>query len=130
LVTTFPWSTMLAVALGASLGAVLRWAAGVWMNSVWQGFPLGTLAVNCAGGFMIGVALISFERWPSELPRAFVITGFLGGLTTFSAFSGESLHLLQRGHLVMAVLHAAAHVFGSLACVAAGYALARLILRA
>jgi CrcB protein len=121
---------MLAVALGAAVGAVLRWAAGVWMNAVWYGFPLGTLAVNCAGGFMIGLALIGFERWPSELPRAFVITGFLGGLTTFSAFSGESLHLLQRGQLVMAVWHASAHVFGSLACVAAGFALARLILRA
>ena len=121
---------MFAVALGAALGALLRWAAGAWMNSAWHGFPLGTLAVNCAGGFMIGVALISFERWPSELPRAFVITGFLGGLTTFSAFSGESLHLLQRDQWVMAVLHAAAHVFGSLACVAVGYALARSILRA
>ena len=121
---------MLAVALGASIGAVLRWAAGVWMNSIWHGFPLGTLLVNCAGGIMIGVALISFERWPSELPRAFVITGFLGGLTTFSAFSGESLHLLQRGHMAMAVLHASAHVFGSLICVAAGFTLARLILRA
>ena len=79
---------------------------------------------------MIGAAPIRFERWPSELPRTVVITGFLGGLTTFSALSGESLHLLQRGQLVMAVLHAAAHVFGSLACVAVGYALARSILRA
>jgi CrcB protein len=130
LITTYPWTTMLAVALGAAVGAVLRWAAGVWMNPVWHGFPLGTLVVNCAGGFMIGVALISFERWPFELPRAFVISGFLGGLTTFSAFSGESLQLLQRGQWVMAVLHAAAHVFGSLVCVAAGFAMARWILRA
>jgi fluoride exporter len=130
LITTYPWTTMLAVALGAAIGAVLRWAAGVWMNPLWHGFPLGTLVVNCAGGFMIGAALIGFERWPSELPRAFVITGFLGGLTTFSAFSGESLNLLHRGQMLMAVLHAAAHVFGALACVAAGFALARLILRA
>jgi CrcB protein len=130
LIATFPWATMLAVALGAAIGAVLRWAAGVWMNPFWPGFPLGTLVVNCAGGFMIGAALIGFERWPSELPRAFVITGFLGGLTTFSAFSGESLHLLQRGQWIMAVWHASAHVFGSLVCVAAGFALARLILRA
>lgn len=121
---------MLAVALGASIGAVLRWAAGLWMNAWWPGFPLGTLAVNCAGGLMIGAALIGFERWPAEVPRAFVITGFLGGLTTFSAFSGESLHLLQRGEPAMAVLHAAAHVFGSLACVAAGFSLARWMLRA
>ena len=121
---------MFAVALGAAIGAVLRWAAGVWMNAVWHGFPLGTLVVNLAGGLMIGAALIGFERWPSELPRAFFITGFLGGLTTFSAFSGESLSLLHRGQLAMAVLHAAAHVFGSLACVAAGFGLARLLLRA
>ena len=120
---------MLAVALGAAIGAVTRWAAGVWMNAMWHGFPLGTLAVNCAGGFMIGLALIGFERWPSELPRAFLVTGFLGGLTTFSAFSGESMQLLQRGQMFMAVLHAAAHVFGALACVAAGFGLARLLLR-
>ncbi len=124
-----PWATMLAVALGAAIGAVMRWAAGVWMNALWHGFPLGTLVVNCAGGFMIGLALIGFERWPSELPRAFLVTGFLGGLTTFSAFSGESMQLLQRGHMLMAVLHAAAHVFGALACVAAGFGLARLLLR-
>jgi CrcB protein len=121
---------MLAVALGAAVGAVLRWAAGVWLYPLWQGFPLGTLLVNCAGGFMIGLALMWFEHWPAELPRAFVITGFLGGLTTFSAFSGESLYLLQRGQALLALLHAAAHVFGSLACVAAGFGLARLLVRA
>jgi CrcB protein len=124
------WATMLAVALGAAVGAVLRWATGLWLNSAWYGFPLGTLAVNCAGGFMVGLAFIGFERWPSELARAFFVTGFLGGLTTFSAFSGESLQLLQRGQLIMSVLHAAAHVFGALVCVAAGFALARWLLRA
>ena len=129
MITTYPWSTMLAVALGASIGAVLRWAAGIWLNPLWQGFALGTLVVNCVGGLMIGAALTGFERWPLELPRAFFITGFLGGLTTFSAFSGESLQLLQRGELALALLHAAAHVFGSLACVAAGFWLARLLLR-
>jgi CrcB protein len=129
LITTYPWSTMLAVALGSAIGALLRWAAGRWFNAAWQGFPLGTLLVNCAGGLLIGAALVGFERWPAELPRAFVITGFLGGLTTFSAFSGESLHLLQRGQAAMAALHAAAHLFGSLACAAAGFALARLLLR-
>jgi CrcB protein len=120
---------MLAVALGAGIGAVMRWAAGVWLHGAWHGFPLGTLLVNCAGGFMVGVALLAFERWPAELSRAFVITGFLGGLTTFSAFSGESLDLLQRGRMLMAVWHAAAHVFGALACVALGFGLARLLIR-
>ena len=121
---------MLAVALGASIGAVLRWAAGVWLNGPWQGFPRGTLAVNCAGGLVTGMALVGFERWPSELRRALFITGFLGGLATFSVFSGESLQLLQRGQLALAMLHAAAHVFGSLACVALGFSLARRVLRA
>lgn len=129
MITTFPWSTMLAVALGSAFGALLRWVAGLWLNPAWQGFPLGTLLVNCAGGLMIGAALVGFERWPAELPRAFFITGFLGGLTTFSAFSGESLNLLHRGQAALAVLHAGAHVFGSLACAAAGFALARLLWR-
>ena len=75
-------------------------------------------------------ALIGFEQWPLALPRAFVITGLLGGLTTFSAFSGESLQLLDRGQFGLAGLHAAAHVLGSLACAAAGFALARWVLRA
>lgn len=130
MITTYPWSTLLAVALGSALGGMLRWAVGAWANPVWQGFPLGTLLVNCAGGLLIGIALLGFEHWPAALPRAFVITGFLGGLTTFSAFSGESLELLQRGQAAMAALHAAAHVLGALACAAAGFALARLMLRA
>jgi len=121
---------VLAVALGGSIGSVLRWAAGVWLNTAWHGFPLGTLLVNCVGGLMIGAAFVGFERWPSDLLRLFFITGVVGGLTTFSAFSGESFHLLQRGQAVMALLHAAAHLFGALVCVAAGFALARLILRA
>ncbi len=124
-----PWVTVLAVALGAGIGAALRWAAGAWLNPLWAGFPLGTLAVNCAGGFMIGLALVGFEHWPHALPRAFFISGFLGGLTTFSAFSGESLELLQRGQALLSLLHMAAHVLGALVCTALGYALARLVLR-
>ena len=130
MVATAPWTTLLAVALGSAVGGMLRWWVGLWLNPVWAGFPLGTLLVNCVGGFLIGAALIGFEQWPLALPRAVVVTGLLGGLTTFSAFSGESLQLLQRGQATMAALHAAAHVIGSLACAAVGFALARLILRA
>jgi len=115
----------LAVAVGAAAGALLRWRAGVWLNTVWAGFPLGTLLVNLAGGLAVGVALAWFERRPDELLKLLLVTGFLGGLTTFSAFSGESLALLQRGAAGLALLHSAAHLLGALACAALGYALMR-----
>lgn len=116
-----PWLQMLAVALGAAVGALLRWWAGVWLNAHWAGFPLGTLLVNCAGGLLIGVALAWFERTPDEFLRLLLVTGFLGGLTTFSSFSGESLILLHRGEYALALGHTAAHVLGSLGCAAFGF---------
>jgi CrcB protein len=117
-----------AVALGAAVGALLRWAAALALNGRWAGFPLGTLVVNAVGGLLIGVALVGFERHPHELLRLLLVTGFLGGFTTFSAFSIESLLMLQRGQWTLAALHAAAHVFGSLACAALGYRAARAFL--
>ncbi|MES2991012.1 MAG: fluoride efflux transporter CrcB [Pseudomonadota bacterium] len=119
--TTLPWLQILAVSVGAAAGALARWWAGLWLNGQWSGFPLGTLLVNCVGGLLIGVALAWFERTPNELLRLLLVTGFLGGLTTFSAFSGESLVLLQRGQIALAFAHSAAHLFGSLACAALGY---------
>ena len=123
-----PWAQVLAVALGAALGALARWWAGLWLNAQWSGFPLGTLLVNCVGGLLIGIALAWFERTPDELLRLLLVTGFLGGLTTFSSFSGESLFLLHRGEYVMALAHTAAHLFGSLACAAFGFWLLRTLL--
>lgn len=123
----FPWAQMLAVAAGAALGALLRWAAGLWLNGQWHGFPLGTLLVNCVGGLMIGAALVWFDRSPNEMLRLLLVTGLLGGLTTFSAFSGESLSLMQRGEYAWALAHTAAHVFGSLACAAMGFRLMRVM---
>ena len=93
----------LAVSIGAALGALARWQAGVLFNTRWVGFPLGTLLVNLVGGFMIGMALEWFGRQPNELMKLLLVTGFLGGLTTFSAFSGESLALLKHGELGMAL---------------------------
>jgi CrcB protein len=119
--TALPWLQILAVSVGAAVGALARWWAGLWLNGHWTGFPLGTLLVNCVGGLLIGVALAWFDRTPNELLRLLLVTGFLGGLTTFSAFSGESLVLLQRGQIALAFAHGAAHVFGSLACAALGY---------
>ena len=117
-----------AVAGGAALGALCRWIAGVHLNSSYAGFPLGTLLVNLVGGLLIGMALEWFGRTPDELLRLLLVTGFLGGLTTFSAFSGESLGLLQRGEMAMALLHAVAHVLGSLACAALGMKLMQHLL--
>lgn len=112
---------MAAVAAGSAVGALARWAAGLWLNARWAGFPLGTLFVNAVGGLLIGMLLAWFERSPNELLRLLLITGFLGGLTTFSAFSAESLLLLQRGQFGLATGHTLAHVFGALACASLGF---------
>jgi len=122
------WIQVLAVGVGAAGGALLRWLAGLWLNATWNGFPLGTLLVNCAGGFLVGIALMWFTRSPNELLRLLVVTGFLGGLTTFSAYSVESLILLQRGLWVLAAAHTLAHVVGALAAAALGYAAAQAVL--
>lgn len=118
-----------AVALGAAVGGLLRWFAGMALNGLWLGFPLGTLLVNCLGGALIGVAMVWFSRSPDELLRLLLVTGLLGGFTTFSSFSAESLGLVQRGDLGLALLHSAAHLLGALACTAMGYGLARAFLR-
>jgi fluoride exporter len=121
--SAFPWTHLLAVALGSAVGGVLRWGVGLWLNPRWSGFPLGTLAVNCAGGLLIGLALAWFQRIPDEMLRLLLVTGLLGGLTTFSSFSAESLLLLQRGQWSLAVGHTLLHVVGALACAALGYRL-------
>jgi fluoride exporter len=124
----WPWAQIAAVAAGSAVGALARWRAGVWLNAAWPGFPLGTLAVNCVGGFLIGLALVGFERTPNEVLRLLLVTGFLGGLTTFSSYSVESLVLIQRGHWALAAGHTLAHVLGALACAALGYRLGQALL--
>jgi CrcB protein len=118
-----------AVAAGAAIGGLLRWGAGLWLNPRWLGFPLGTLFVNAVGGLLIGAALVWLEQRPNEYLRLFALTGVLGGFTTFSAFSAESLVLLQRGQWPMAVVHGAAHVLGALGCAALGLVVARMLWR-
>jgi len=118
-----------AVAAGAAVGALLRWGAGLAFNALWAGFPLGTLLVNCVGGLLIGVAMVWFARAPHEVLRLLLVTGLLGGFTTFSSFSAESLGLIQRGSWGLALLHSAAHLLGALVCTALGFLLARLVLR-
>lgn len=114
----------LAVAGGAAIGALLRWWLGLGLNAVWPMLPLGTLLANWIGGYVIGVlaALISLGAGLSEPMRLFLITGLLGGLTTFSTFSLEAVTLLQRQLFGPALLHIGLHLGGSLVLTLAGYA--------
>ncbi|RXZ42038.1 fluoride efflux transporter CrcB [Crenobacter cavernae] len=106
----------LAVFCGAGVGALARWAATLRFNPVWEPLPLGTLLVNLAGGYLVGVAVVVFGHhadWPAEW-RLAAITGFLGGLTTFSTFSSEVVGQLLRGEAGLALLTAGLHLAGSL----------------
>lgn len=121
-----PWAQVLAIALGASLGALTRWQAGLRLGISMGWLPVGTLAVNAVGGLLIGLALAFFRLHPAEeLARLFCVVGFLGGLTTFSAFSGESFRLLSDGRWMEAVVHTTLHVLGALLMAAAGHVLGR-----
>jgi CrcB protein len=112
----------LAVAVGAALGALLRWQLGLWMNLWHPALPAGTLVANLAGGYLAGLAVSFFMQHGGIAPewRLLAITGFLGGLTTFSTFSVESMSLLQRGEYLWALGHSALHLFGSILCCIAG----------
>lgn len=126
--TGFSWPLAVVVALGGAAGAVARWVVGLWLNPLALPLALGTLAVNCVGGLLIGASLVWFERVPSEVWRLLLVTGCLGGLTTFSAFSAESLQFLLRGQWGLAMGHTLAHVLGGLLAAALGWWLARLLL--
>ena len=118
-----------AVGIGAALGAWLRWGFSAWLNPRISDFPLGTLASNLFGGYLVGIAVAYFVA-RHDLPpawRLFVITGFLGGLTTFSTFSAEVTEILARGDYGPGVALAAAHLFGSLLLTAAGFATFKVI---
>jgi len=122
--------SILVIGLGAWAGAVLRWFLGAGLNSVFPTVPLGTLAANLIGGYLIGLAVAFLGARP-ELPpelRLLVITGFLGGLTTFSTFSAEVVSLLQGGQLNWALVTIAIHVIGSVALTLLGIATVTLYL--
>jgi len=119
-----------AVGVGAALGAWLRWALGLALNHVLPLFPLGTLLANLVGGYLIGVSMGWIAQTGAMSPelRLFVITGFLGGLTTFSTFSAESLSLLQTGRYEVALLHVAGHLAGSILLTLLGFWTVRAVL--
>lgn len=117
-------NAILAISAGASLGAVSRWLLGTSLNALFPSIPPGTLLANLIGGYLIGLAVAYFGQHSGLAPewRLFVITGFLGGLTTFSTFSAEVTTLLQQGRMLMAGGAIALHVLGSLAATLAGLA--------
>ena len=108
--------SVIAISVGASAGSVLRWGLGLMLNALFPPIPMGTLAANLIGGYCIGLAVSFFDFFPALSPewRLLCITGFLGGLTTFSTFSAEVTALLQQQRLFMAVGAIGLHVFGSL----------------
>ncbi|MDO8931620.1 MAG: fluoride efflux transporter CrcB [Rhodocyclaceae bacterium] len=110
------WGAFLAIGLGALLGAWLRWGLGLWLNPFFPVMPLGTLAANLIGGYLVGAAVEVFHIHVDLPPEArlFFVTGFLGALTTFSTFSAEVVALLRTAQYVWAAASASLHLFGSL----------------
>ncbi len=110
--------SLLAIGVGAATGAILRWALGNALNGLFPAIPLppGTLMANLLGGYLVGVAVAVFSQHAGLAPewRLLIITGFLGGLTTFSTFSSEVVALLQQGRMLWAGIAISAHVIGSL----------------
>ncbi len=116
--------SVLSICAGASLGALLRWVLSSRFNPISPSLPLGTLAANLIGGYLVGVAVAVFATMPQLPPhyRLFVVTGFLGGLTTFSTFSAEVVTQLQQGQTTSALAIAFVHLLGSFALTALGIA--------
>ena len=121
---------VLAISVGASIGALSRWGLGLWLSPGGV-IPWGTLAANLVGGYLIGVCLAVFQALPDLDPawRLAIVTGFLGGLTTFSSFSAEVVTLLQQTRYALAFGTAMLHVAGSLLLTIAGYHSATWFLR-
>ena len=118
-------AAFVAVGAGAACGAWLRWGLGLWLNPAFVFVPLGTLVANLVGGLLMGLALALIQAWPAMSPalKLLLTTGLLGGLTTFSTFSAEAFHLLQRGAIGWLGLHLLLHVSGSVLMTWAGYSL-------
>ena len=116
------WKSILAICIGASAGALLRWWLGAQLNALFPAVPPGTLAANLVGGYVIGIAIAFFATYSAIAPewRLLIVTGFCGGLTTFSTFSAEIVTLLQQGRGLWALGAAGAHLVGSVLMTFAG----------
>jgi CrcB protein len=118
-----------AIGLGAALGALLRWALGLQLDALFPALSAGTLAANLIGGYLVGVAVALFAAMPALPPawRLFVITGFLGGLTTFSAFSAEVAAQWMAGQTAWAMVTIFVHVLGSVVMTLLGFGTVALL---
>ncbi len=118
------WRSVVAVCVGGSAGCLLRWYLGMWLNGPASVVPLGTLAANLIGGYLVGVAVAFFALNNTLTPewRLLVITGFCGGLTTFSSFSAEVVLMLRQDRALWAFATVALHLGGSLLMTFAGFA--------
>lgn len=116
------WKSIVAVSCGAALGALLRWQLGARLNALFPTIPPGTLVANLLGAYVIGIGMAFFSACPAISPewRLLLVTGFCGGLTTFSTFSAEIALLFQQGQLQWAVAAVAGHVAGSVLMTLAG----------
>ncbi|MCC7329614.1 MAG: fluoride efflux transporter CrcB [Gammaproteobacteria bacterium] len=116
------WRAVAAICLGASIGALLRWFLGSQFNASFPAIPPGTLLANLAGSYVVGLAIAYFAYFSALAPewRLLVITGFCGGLTTFSTFSAEVVGLLQQGRVLLAFGAVGVHVAGSVLMTFAG----------
>ncbi|MDE2156143.1 MAG: fluoride efflux transporter CrcB [Xanthomonadaceae bacterium] len=125
------YTGFLAIGLGGAVGCWLRYGLGVLLNPLFPTLPLGTLAANLTGGLLMGVALGVFRNFQAVSPelQLFVLTGFLGGLTTFSTFSAEATNLLLRQQYLWFSGHVLAHLIGSLSMTVLGITLTRSLLR-
>ena len=125
-------AAVLAVGVGAAVGAWLRWVLGILLNAASPMLPLGTLAANMIGGYLVGVAVEYFAQnaGVSAEARLLVITGFLGGLTTFSTFSAEVVTLLMRAHYAWAVALVGCHLAGSIVATVLGIFTVRALAQA
>jgi fluoride exporter len=123
------WTHWCAVGVGAAVGAWTRWLLALAFNPLFPSLPLGTLAANGIGGFFIGVAVEYFTGNASVPPevKLLVITGFLGGLTTFSTFSAEAVGLIAKQQIGWALAHVGAHLAASLTLTAVGIWMVRLL---
>lgn len=128
--------SVLAICVGACFGALARWQLGLWLNPTLTVagtmLPMGTLAANLLGGYLVGVCVAVFHAMPQLDPlwRMLLVTGFLGALTTFSSFSAEVVSMLMQQRYALALMTAAVHLLGSLLLTIAGIKSASFVLQA